>query len=59
MNGYQAPVKAWNNLHVFMRVKKKCQKASVLIKNRINKADMFTSFKMWHNDAKLFRNMFN
>ena len=52
MNGYQGPVKVWNNLSMFAKVRTKCQKAALMVKNRIEKADLFTAFKIWHNGVK-------
>jgi len=59
MNGYQSPVKSWNNLQVLTKLRTKCQKATVMIKNRMEKGDLYTSFKTWHNGVIELKKMFN
>jgi hypothetical protein len=38
MNGYQAPIKAYNNLQMYMKVRIKYKKAALMVKNRLRNA---------------------
>jgi hypothetical protein len=35
MNGYQAPIKAYNNLQMYMKVRLRYKKAALMVKNRL------------------------
>lgn len=59
MNGYQAPVKSWNNLSMYTKLRTKCLKSALMIKNRSEKADLYTTFKIWQNGVRQFKKMFN
>ncbi len=59
MNGYQAPVKSWNNLEMLTKLRAKCQKSALMVKNRMEKGEMYTAFKIWQNGVLELRKMFD
>lgn len=41
------------------KLRMKCQKCALVVKNRIEKGDMYTAFKIWHNGVVELRKMFD
>ena len=48
MNGYAAPVKAWNNLKTYMLVREKYRKYAKFTRNNLRRPDLYYAFKIWH-----------
>jgi len=59
MNGYAAPVKAWNNVKMYMLIREKYRKFAKFTRNMLRKPDLFYAFKTWHKASTEFVKMFD
>ena len=59
MNGYAAPVKAWNNFRLYMNLREKYRKYSKFTRNMLRKPDLYYAFKIWHKATTDFTKMFD
>lgn len=59
VNGYHPPIKAYNNMQVYMKLREKYRKSSVMVLNYMRRPNLFTAFKTWKNAAAEFRENFN
>jgi hypothetical protein len=58
MNGYAAPVKAYNNLKMYMLVREKYRKHARIARNNLRRPDLFYAFKIWHKATVDFNKTF-
>ena len=58
MNGYSAPVKAFNNLKMYMLVREKYKKFAKIVRNNLRRPDLFYAFKIWHKANTDFNKTF-
>lgn len=59
MNGYSAPVKAWNNFKMYMLLREKYRKFSKFIKNNLRKPDLCYAFRVWYKASQDFNKLFD
>lgn len=59
MNGYAAPVKAYNNLRMYMMIREKYKKFAKITRNNLRKPDLYYAFRIWSKAAKDFNKMFD
>lgn len=58
MNGYSAPIKAYNNLRMYMMVREKYRKHAKTARNNLRKPEIAYAFKIWHKASLDFNKMF-
>ena len=58
MNGYSTPVKAFNNLKMYMLVREKYKKFAKIVRNNLRRPDLFYAFKIWHKATTDFNKTF-
>ena len=58
MNGYQAPIKVWNNLQMYMKIRQQYKKAALWVKNMQRNNELYSAFKIWQNGTKQLNTMF-
>jgi hypothetical protein len=58
MNGYAAPVKAWNNIKMYLLIREKYRKCAQFTRNMLRKPDLYSAFKTWHKASTEFNKMF-
>lgn len=58
MNGYSAPVKAFNNLKMYMLIREKYKKNAKMVKNNLRKPELYYAFRIWNKATKDFNKMF-
>lgn len=59
MNGYSAPVKAYNNLRVYMLLRQKYKKYGLMVHNYLRKPELAYAFRIWHKATKDFNHNFD
>ena len=59
LNGYEAPVKAYNNLRTYMILRTKCKNFAKMIKNRLRKPDYKYAFDIWRRASQQFNKLFD
>ena len=58
MNGYNAPIRAYCNMQMYMKLREKYRKGALFILNHIRKPDLLLPFKTWRKATSDFRDMF-
>lgn len=58
INGYEAPIKAYNNLHIYMKLREKYKKTALFVLNHLRKPDLLLAFNTWKKAAAKFRDDF-
>ena len=58
VNGYSAPMKAYKNLHIFMKLRERYKKTAQFVLNHLRKPDMLLAFRTWRNGTTKFRDDF-
>jgi len=58
MNGYAAPVKAYNNLKLYMTLRQKYKKFALMVHNNLRKTELSFAFRIWHKATKEFNQTF-
>ena len=59
MNGYSAPIRAYCNMQMYMKLREKYRKGALFIVNHMRKPDLFLPFKTWRKATSEFRDMFD
>jgi len=58
MNGYNAPIRGYCNMQVYMRLREKYRKGARFVLNHLRKPDLLLAFKTWKKASSDFRDMF-
>ena len=58
MNGYNAPIRAYCNMQVYMRLREKYRKGAQFVLNHLRKPDLLLPFKTWRKATSQFKDMF-
>jgi hypothetical protein len=58
MNGYSGPVKAFNNLKMYMLIREKYKKYARITRNNLRKPDLYYAFRIWHKATLDFNKTF-
>lgn len=59
INGYAPPIKAYNNIQMYMKLREKYRKSSQFVLNHLRKPDLLLAFKTWQKAAAQFREDFD
>lgn len=58
MNGYSSPVKAYNNLKMYMFIRERYKRNALMVKNNLRKPELYYAFRIWNKATKDFNKMF-
>lgn len=58
INGYGSPIKAYNNLQIYMKLRERYRKSALFVVNHIRRPDTFLAFRTWRKIAANFREDF-
>jgi hypothetical protein len=55
INGYGAPIKAYHNLQMYMKLREKYRKSANFVLNHLRRPDVLLAFRTWNKAAMSFR----
>lgn len=55
MNGYAAPIRAYTNLQVYMKLRQRYRDKAQFVLNHLRKPDLLLAFRTWRKAATDFR----
>lgn len=58
INGYGAPIKAYNNLHMYQKLREKYRKSASFVLNHLRRPDTLLAFRTWKKAAAKFKEDF-